>query len=159
MFGRKRIFHQVFQLVAHLGNVQADDDLNPVAAANYPVGAQRFKDVVTLRFRHIDQRDAQSGGAVINAFDIARSAQRLQEAGGLAQFGICSPRNAGFAARGLVIRFAVELNFTLFTARRFQVEAQDYLNLQTSIYTSNICFTICSDTFSTTGTATLFPNC
>ena len=46
MFGRKRIFHQVFQLVAHLGNVQADDDLNPVAAAYYPVGAQRFKDVV-----------------------------------------------------------------------------------------------------------------
>ncbi len=42
------------------GNVQADDDLNPVAAAYYPVGAQRFKDVVTLRFRHIDQRDAQS---------------------------------------------------------------------------------------------------
>ena len=37
MFGRKRIFHQVFQLVAHLGNVQADDDLNPVAAAYYPV--------------------------------------------------------------------------------------------------------------------------
>lgn len=65
MFGRKRIFHQVFQLVAHLGNVQADDDLNPVAAAYYPVGAQRFKDVVTLRFRHIDQRDAQSGGELL----------------------------------------------------------------------------------------------
>jgi hypothetical protein len=73
-----------FQLVAHLGNVQADDDLNPVAAAHYPVGAQRFKDVVvTLRFRHIDQRDAQSGGAVVDAFDVAGAAERLQEASGL----------------------------------------------------------------------------
>ena len=105
--------------------MQADDDLNSVAAADYAVGAQRFKDVVALRLRHIDQRDAQPGGAVINAFDIARSAQRLQEAGGLAQFGVRGPRGAGFAARGLIIRFAIELNFTLFAARRFQVQAQN----------------------------------
>ena len=105
--------------------MQADDDLNPVAAADYAVGAQRFKNVVALGLRHIDQRDAQSGGAVIDAFDIARSAQRLQEAGGLAQFGVRCPGGAGFTARGLVIRFAVELNFTLFTARRFQVQAQN----------------------------------
>ena len=88
MFGRKRIFHQVFQLVAHLGNVQADDDLNPVAAAYYPVGAQRFKDVVTLRFRHIDQRDAQSGGAVVDAFNVVGAAEGLQEASGLTQPGL-----------------------------------------------------------------------
>lgn len=79
--------------------MQADDDLNSVAAADYAVGAQRFKDVVALRLRHIDQRDAQSGGAVINAFDIARSAQRLQEAGDLAQFGIRSPAALVLRAR------------------------------------------------------------
>ena len=73
-----------------LGNVQADDDLNPVAAAYYPVGAQRFKDVVTLRFRHIDQRDAQSGGAVVDAFNVVGAAEGLQEASGLTQPGLCA---------------------------------------------------------------------
>ena len=61
--------------------MQADDDLNCVAAADYAMGAQRFKDVVALGLRHIDQRNAQPGGAVIDALDVARSAQRLQEAG------------------------------------------------------------------------------
>ncbi len=89
-------FHQVFQLVAHLGNVQADDDLNPVAAAYYPVGAQRFKDVVTLRFRHIDQRDAQSGGAVVDAFNVVGAAEGLQEASGLTQPGLWRGGGRGF---------------------------------------------------------------
>lgn len=71
-----------FSSWSRTGNVQADDDLNPVAAANYPVGAQRFKDVVTLRFRHIDQRDAQSGGAVVDTFNVAGAAEGLQEASG-----------------------------------------------------------------------------
>jgi hypothetical protein len=41
-----------------------------------------------LRFRHIDQRDAQSGGAVVDAFDVACAAQRLQKASGLTQPGL-----------------------------------------------------------------------
>ena len=64
--------------------MQAHDDLNPVTATHHPVSAQRFKDVVALCFRHIDQRDAKSGGAVVDAFDIACAAQRLQKACGLA---------------------------------------------------------------------------
>lgn len=131
MFGRKRIFHQVFQLVAHLGNVQADDDLNPVAAANYPVGAQRFKDVVTLRFRHIDQRDAQSGGAVIDTFNVACAAEGLQEASGLAQPGLWHGRRRGFTPRCLIVGLAVELDFTLFPARRLQVQTQDQVRKTT----------------------------
>lgn len=125
MFGRKRIFHQVFQLVAHLGNVQADDDLNPVAAAYYPVGAQRFKDVVTLRFRHIDQRDAQSGGAVVDAFNVVGAAEGLQEASGLTQPGLWRGGGRGFTSCRLVIGLAVELDFALFPARRLQVQTQD----------------------------------
>lgn len=106
-----------FSSWSRTGNVQADDDLNPVAAAYYPVGAQRFKDVVTLRFRHIDQRDAQSGGAVVDAFNVVGAAEGLQEASGLTQPGLWRGGGRGFTSCRLVIGLAVELDFALFPAR------------------------------------------
>ncbi|STT82766.1 Uncharacterised protein [Klebsiella pneumoniae] len=80
------------------GTCRPTDDLNPVAAAYYPVGAQRFKDVVTLRFRHIDQRDAQSGGAVVDAFNVVGAAEGLQEASGLTQPGLWRGGGRGFTS-------------------------------------------------------------
>lgn len=109
-----------FSSWSRTGNEQADDDLNPVAAAYYPVGAQRFKDVVTLRFRHIDQRDAQSGGAVVDAFNVVGAAEGLQEASGLTQPGLWRGGGRGFTSCRTVIGLAVELDFALFPAGVFR---------------------------------------
>jgi hypothetical protein len=57
--------------------MQPDDHLNAVASTYHTVGTKGFEDVVTLRFRHIDQRDTQPGGAVVDALNIARPAQSL----------------------------------------------------------------------------------
>ena len=72
------------------------------------MGAQRFKDVVTLRYRHIDQRDAQSGGAVVDAFNVVGAAEGLQEASALTQPG-SEGGGRGFTSCRLVIGLAVEL--------------------------------------------------
>nr|VUD33376.1 Uncharacterised protein [Raoultella sp. NCTC 9187] len=71
--------------------MQANDDLNPVAAPHHSVAPSALKTSSLWRFRHIDQRDAQPGGAVIDVLDIASPAERLQEACGLAQSGAVAP--------------------------------------------------------------------
>lgn len=97
--------------------MQTDNHLNAVAATHHAVGAKGFKDVIALGFRHIDERDAQPGGAVIDAFDILRAAKRLKETRGLTGSGVRGRR--GLPARGAVIGFAVELDVALGAAWRF----------------------------------------
>jgi hypothetical protein len=64
-----------------------------------------------LGFRHIDQRDAQAGGAVVDAFDIGRAAERLQEAGGLPLLA-GRRRGSGLPACRLIVGLAVEFDFS-----------------------------------------------
>ena len=105
--------------------MQADNHLNAVAASHHAVGAEGFEDVIALRFRHIDQGDAQAGGAVVDAFDVRRAAERLKEPGSLPDLLAGRCRGGGLPARRLIVGLALELDFALFPARGFQVQTFD----------------------------------
>lgn len=105
--------------------MQADNHLNAVAASHHAVGAEGFEDVIALGFRHIHQRNAQAGGAVVDAFDVGRAAERLQESGGLPDLLAGRGRGGGLPARRLIVGLAVEFDFALLPARRFQVQTFD----------------------------------
>ncbi|VFS67346.1 Uncharacterised protein [Kluyvera cryocrescens] len=77
--------------------MQPNNDLYAIAASYDAVCAQCFKDVVALSFRHIHQRDAQSGGAVVDALNVGGSPQCLQDACGLARFRTRSAFSGRFA--------------------------------------------------------------
>ena len=79
--------HQGFNLVANQQYIQADNNLNAIAMADYAVRAEFFKHVVALCLRHINQRDTQPGGAVIEGLYICSTAKRLQESQCLGVFG------------------------------------------------------------------------
>ena len=102
--------------------MQANDHLYAVAASHYAVCAEGFEHLIALGLRHVDQRDTQAGGAVVDAFDVGRAAQRLQESGGLADLLAGGSRGGGLSARRLIVRLAVEFDFTLFTTRGFEVQ-------------------------------------
>ena len=105
--------------------MQTDNHLNAVAASHHTVCAQGFEDVVALGFRHIHQRDTQSGGTVVDAFDIGRTAERLQESGGLSDLLAGRRRGSGLPACRLLVGLAVQFDFALFPARRFEVQTHN----------------------------------
>lgn len=105
--------------------MQTDNHLNAVAASHHAVGAEGFEDVIALGFRHIDQGDTQAGGAVVDAVDVGRAAQRLQEPGSLPDLLAGRGRGGGLPARRLIVGLAVEFDFALFPARGFQVQTRN----------------------------------
>jgi len=77
------LLHQRFYLVPDLRNVQAHDNLNAVAAPYHAMCAQGFEDVVTLRQRHVAERDTQPRRAVVEIDNIAVAAECMQIANSL----------------------------------------------------------------------------
>ena len=89
------------------------------------MGAEGFENVIALGFRHIDQGDTQAGSTVVDAFDVGRTAERLQEPGCLSNLLAGRCRGGGVPARRLIVRLAVEFDFARFPARRFQVQMRN----------------------------------
>ena len=73
-------FGQLHDLVVHCGNAAADDDLIPVAALrNSAKHAFHILKSVLVHLACVDKLEPQTGGAMRQALDVARTTDRVDD--------------------------------------------------------------------------------